>query len=157
MTSTVAPTLIFYEKPGCSSNQRQKLLLREAGFLVDERNLLTTPWTATWLKSFFAQLPIEDWFNKNAPSIKAGTVNPACLTEAQALAAMLEEPLLIRRPLLEYQTIRRAGFDLPNFLADLNMLNRLPPNIPASIDACSRNHTHGQCRSALVASQEPQQ
>jgi nitrogenase-associated protein len=158
MNTTAAPTLIFYEKPGCSSNQRQKALLREAGFILDERNLLKTLWNGPALKSFFKDLPITDWFNKSAPSIKAGIINPAQLTQEQALDAMIAEPILIRRPLMECQNLRVTGFDLPALLAELNMLDRLPA-VPNSIESCSRGHAPhepGSCSEAQLKSASQQ-
>ena len=38
--------ILFYEKPGCTGNLRQKRLLVDAGHTVLARNLLTEPWTA---------------------------------------------------------------------------------------------------------------
>ncbi|MBI1424317.1 MAG: hypothetical protein GC149_12685 [Gammaproteobacteria bacterium] len=36
--------IVFYEKPGCGNNTRQKALLAAAGHHVIARNLLTEPW-----------------------------------------------------------------------------------------------------------------
>ena len=43
----------FYEKPGCGTNRKQKAMLAEAGHALDERNLLTEPWTAERLLRLF--------------------------------------------------------------------------------------------------------
>ncbi len=43
-------TLIFYEKPGCIGNARQKALLEQEGFALDVRSLLATPWTPDTLR-----------------------------------------------------------------------------------------------------------
>ena len=115
MTIEPLPTLIFYEKPGCSSNAKQKALLKAVGFTLDMRNLLTEVWTATTLSNFFKSLPVADWFNKSAPKVKEGLINPTGLTAQQALALMLQEPLLIRRPLIcsaGLPSTSWVGFDL---------------------------------------------
>lgn len=103
----------FYEKPGCSSNKRQKQLLLDKGHSVVAYDLLKQPWSdeAEKLRSFFGDLPVADWFNGNAPAIKSGEVTPEKLDERQAIALMTADPLLIRRPLLEVDGRRRAGFD----------------------------------------------
>ena len=103
--------VIFYEKPGCANNTRQKHLLAEAGHQVDARNLLTEPWTASRLLDFFGERPVAEWFNPAAPRVKSGDVNPASVTSEQAIALMLVEPLLIRRPLMEVGNERMIGFD----------------------------------------------
>ena len=101
----------FYEKPGCANNTRQKHLLTQAGHQVDARNLLTEPWNADRLLAFFGSRPIPEWFNPAAPRIKSGEIQPAALDAAQAIEAMLAEPLLIRRPLMEVGEQRMIGFD----------------------------------------------
>ena len=104
-------TVTFYEKPGCINNSRQKKLLTAAGHQVVERNLLTESWPPERLRAFFGALPVRDWFNYSAPAIKHGEIEPDKLTEQEALALMLENPLLIRRPLMQVGDTLMAGFD----------------------------------------------
>ncbi|MBE9055787.1 ArsC/Spx/MgsR family protein [Sphaerospermopsis sp. LEGE 08334] len=104
--------VIFYEKPGCKNNTRQKVLLTAAGHQVIAYSLLTEPWTKERLKSFFGDRPVIEWFNKAAPSIKSGEVNPENVDAETALMMMLRDPLLIRRPLLEVGEQREVGFDV---------------------------------------------
>ena len=104
-------TVYFYEKPGCINNTRQKKLLEAAGHQVIAKNLLTEPWQPDRLRAFFGALAVRDWFNYSAPAIKHGEIEPDKLTEQEALALMLENPLLIRRPLMQVGDNLRAGFD----------------------------------------------
>jgi nitrogenase-associated protein len=104
-------TVIFYEKPGCANNARQKHLLQAAGHEVIARDLLAEPWTAERLRAFFGDRPVAEWFNRAAPRVKSGEVAPERLDPLTALALMLEDPLLIRRPLLEADGRREAGFE----------------------------------------------
>lgn len=103
--------VLFYEKPGCINNTKQKKLLREAGHTVLEKDLLNTPWKKEALMEFFSALPVVDWFNTSAPSIKSGEVIPAACGVEQALSLMLQEPLLIRRPLMKVNNDVMVGFD----------------------------------------------
>ncbi len=103
--------VIFYEKPGCINNTRQKKLLQQAGHMVVACNLLTTPWTSTRLRCFFGDLPVKEWFNSSAPRIKSGEIIPEKLSQMQALTKMLIDPLLIRRPLMQVEEVYRVGFD----------------------------------------------
>jgi nitrogenase-associated protein len=105
--------LIFLEKPGCGGNARQSAALRAAGHTLDRRNLFTTPWTAESLLAFLAPLPVADWFNRNAPRVKNGEVQPDALDPPVALALLLQDPLLIRRPLMQRTDngTHHVGFD----------------------------------------------
>jgi nitrogenase-associated protein len=104
-------TVLFYEKPGCINNTKQKVLLASAGHTVQAKNLLTERWTAARLRAFFGDLPVADWFNHSAPRVRDGEIWPHKLSGEQAIALMLKEPLLIRRPLMEVDGQRRVGFD----------------------------------------------
>jgi nitrogenase-associated protein len=84
--------VIFYEKPGCGGNARQKALLVASGHELDVRNLLTAGWTPETLRPFFGTLPVSAWFNTAAPAVKSGEINPGTLSEADALAMMIAEP-----------------------------------------------------------------
>lgn len=104
-------TVVFYQKPGCRTNARQKQVLEAAGHTVVARNLLTEPWTAERLRNFFGATPVASWFNRSAPRVTSGEIDPEKTDATAALALMLYEPLLIRRPLVEVDGERCAGFD----------------------------------------------
>lgn len=104
-------TVYFYEKPGCINNTRQKKLLAAADHQVVALNLLTESWQKDRLRAFFGELAVRDWFNYSAPALKYGEIDPDELSEQQALALMLENPLLIRRPLMQVGDSLMAGFD----------------------------------------------
>ncbi len=104
-------TVIFYEKTGCINNTKQKALLAAAGHIVDARNLLTEPWTPDRLRQFFGDRPIAQCFNRTAPAIKSGQVQPNQVDAETALALMVQDPLLIRRPLMQVGDRYEIGFD----------------------------------------------
>lgn len=103
----------FYEKPGCLTNAKQKKMLVAAGHLLIVHDLLTEQWSQQreTLRAFFGNLPVAQWFNLNAPDVKNGTIELGKFNEHQALDLMVKRPLLIRRPLLEIDGKRYAGFD----------------------------------------------
>lgn len=103
--------VVFYEKPGCGTNARQRQMLAAAGHELEVRSLLSEPWTSERLRAFFGPTPVASWFNPASPKVKAGAVDPAALGAAEAIALMLADPLLIRRPLVEADGMRCAGFD----------------------------------------------
>ncbi|MDR3214445.1 MAG: hypothetical protein LBT71_11090 [Azoarcus sp.] len=102
--------ITFYEKPGCSGNARQQELLLAAGHTLEVKSLPDEDWTPARLLAFLAPLPVPEWFNRSAPQIKAGYIDPETITAEHALALMLENPLLVRRPLMESAGKRVVGF-----------------------------------------------
>ena len=135
-------TVIFYEKPGCINNTRQKKLLVAAGHQVVARNLLTEVWQADRLRAFFSVLPVRDWFNYSAPAIKHGEIEPDKLTEQEALALMLEQSLLIRRPLMQVGDNVMAGFD-PQAVDIWIGLDEIEAN--QDMESCPRPLTEPSC------------
>jgi nitrogenase-associated protein len=114
-------TVIFYEKPGCVNNTKQKALLQAAGHTVDARNLITEAWTDQRLQPFLRQYPVEEWFNRSAPMIKSGEVIPEHLDPTVALQLIIKQPLLIRRPLLQSGDRYAIGFDINEIEAWLGL------------------------------------
>lgn len=104
-------TVLFYQKPGCGTNARQIRALEAAGHDVIARSLLSEPWKPLDLLTFFGDMPVASWFNPAAPQVKSGEIDPIETDAAAALALMLDDPLLIRRPLIEANGTRCAGFD----------------------------------------------
>ncbi len=103
--------VLFYEKPGCATNTKQKKMLRQAGCMVLERNLLENGLSKEELLAFLKPLHVSDWFNPNAPMIKTGEVDPYAISEAAALEILMRQPILIRRPLMVIGNRKLCGFD----------------------------------------------
>jgi nitrogenase-associated protein len=104
--------IIFWEKPGCKGNSRQKEILQASGHELEVRNLLTEDWTRETLAGFFGERPVADWFNFTNPRVKSGEIVPAEVSADEALTMMVEEPLLIVRPLMQSAQERLAGFEV---------------------------------------------
>jgi nitrogenase-associated protein len=137
-------TVIFYEKPGCANNTRQKRLLLAAGHEVVARNLLTELWTRDRLLKFFGDLPVQEWFNRAAPRVKSGEIDPDRLNADAALDLMLAEPILIRRPLMETDGWRTVGFDAKQVDAQLG-LGTEGVEDARELDGCARDHVMTPC------------
>jgi len=69
--------VIFYTKPGCLTGSKQLDLLKQANHEVEVRSVLDQPWTAYELHTYFADLPVKEWFNPNSPRVKSGEIDPA--------------------------------------------------------------------------------
>jgi nitrogenase-associated protein len=135
-------TVIFYEKPGCANNTKQKNLLMKAGHTVIAKNLLTEVWQADQLRLFFEGLAVRDWFNYSAPAIKYGEIDPETVDEQQALALMLKNPLLIRRPLMQVSEQRKAGFDQEYVNVWLGLT---AVNTEQDLETCQRSASSSSC------------
>jgi nitrogenase-associated protein len=137
-------TILFYEKPGCMNNSRQKVLLAAAGHTVWARNLLTEKWTARRLRAFFGGLPVAEWFNLSSPRIREGEVDYERVTETEALLLMLADPLLIRRPLMEVDGAHHVGFDPVAVDAWIGLGRKARGQ---DLETCPRGHAVEPCRS----------
>jgi nitrogenase-associated protein len=124
----------FYEKQGCAGNARQKALLVASGHEVVTHDLIATPWSAAMLRPFFGARPVAEWFNRAAPAVKSGAILPEAMTQEAALAAMVANPILIRRPLMQVGERREAGFDQDAVAAWIGL--KLGPDRVS--DACVR-------------------
>ncbi|MGK7937591.1 MAG: ArsC/Spx/MgsR family protein [Xenococcaceae cyanobacterium] len=128
--------VVFYEKPGCINNNKQKALLSTAGHQVIAHNLLETPWTVASLRPFFGDRPVAEWFNRTAPMVKSGEVVPENLDEETALQLMIQYPLLIRRPLIQVGNIYQVGFDRDLIDAWIGLA---PAKIVEDLETCPRS------------------
>lgn len=143
-------TIQFYQKPGCATNARQKRMLEAAGHTVIVRSVLTEPWTAEALHGFFGSMPVKGWFNPASPRIRSGEIVPENLDPASAIVLMLDDLLLIRRPLVETNGQRCAGFDRE----PVTSLLRNRPH--GDVEACSRPQANPCPDSTSLSASPPQ-
>ncbi|MCG6939950.1 MAG: nitrogenase-associated protein [Thiohalocapsa sp.] len=128
--------IVFFEKPGCIGNARQKALLVQLGHRLHVHDLLRTPWTAAELRDYLENLPVREWFNPSAPRVRDGDIDIDALDADAALTLLVAEPLLIRRPLIDSPHGRCAGFLPGPVLTALGV-----PDSAADLDNCARG-TH---------------
>lgn len=102
--------IIFYEKPGCINGEKQKNILKAAGHVLECRNILTTQWTKEVILPFLSSTRPEEFMNYTAPDIKSGKIDPVTLQFEEALELMANNPILIKRPLLEVDGKKIQGF-----------------------------------------------
>ncbi|WP_042695516.1 ArsC/Spx/MgsR family protein, partial [Azospirillum sp. B506] len=103
--------VIFYGLAGCPANAKQKQQLAAAGHTLVDRDLATAELTPADLRAFFGDKEVDAWFNRRAAAVKSGAIKPDALDEEAALAALLADRELIRRPLIQVGDRREAGFD----------------------------------------------
>lgn len=138
LAEIIMALITFFEKPGCGGNAKQKKLLHAAGHTLIVRDLLQEPWTPGRLRQFFDGMPLTAWFNPAAPRIKSGEVDPSRMDEGEALALMLADPLLIRRPLMISGELYMAGFD------NERVERRFGVTVAGDVQSCTR-HDSSSC------------
>lgn len=124
--------IIFYEKTGCSGNQRQKELLKKHHISLDVRSLLETTWDEKSLAPFFEGLSVTEMINPFAPQVTNKELDVSQFSKEALIAKMIQEPLLIKRPLLQIGEHKICGFDI----AQINTLLGTSINSEKNINAC---------------------
>jgi arsenate reductase (glutaredoxin) len=100
----------FFEKPGCINGEKQKNILIEAGNVLECLNILEHPWSREELVPFFAAKEPASIMNQTAPAIKKGEIVPANLQYDEAVSLMIQNPILIKRPLIRVDGLSIQGF-----------------------------------------------
>ncbi|MCD4758351.1 MAG: arsenate reductase family protein [Arcobacteraceae bacterium] len=131
-------TIVFYEKKGCAGNQRQKKVLETHGLSYQTKSLLDAPWTKESLEPFFQGLNKSAMINQFAPKIKNSEINIEDYTKEELIKLMCEEPILIKRPLLQIGNHSMCGFDIEqiNRLLDINICESISISTCQSEDPC---------------------
>ena len=70
------------------------------------------------MKKFFDDMPVSEWFNRTAPMVRDGVIDPDRIDREIALTKMIAEPLLIRRPLMIIDGTPVVGFDAKQLNTD---------------------------------------
>lgn len=127
------PKVVFYEKSGCAGNARQKKLLKSCGVEFEVRSLLDTKWTKETLEPFFKGLAPKEMFNPFAPAVKNNEIDIGSIGYDEAVAMMIEKPILVKRPLIQVNDKYYCGFDIPV----LNVALNIDMDSPKDINSCT--------------------
>ncbi len=139
--------IIFFEKPGCGGNARQRAMLEAAGHTLERRSLLDEPWTRDSLLAFLQPLPVAQWFNLAAPRVKSGEITPEVLEAETALQLLLQEHLLIRRPLMQRPDGQKlVGFETAEVERFVGLAAQ--QDAPASMEGCAAVSPKAACRTS---------
>ena len=65
-----------------------------------DRDFFRDKFTAEELRALAGSRPIADLFSAKSPSVKALGLDPASMSDAEMLEWMVQEPRLIKRPIL---------------------------------------------------------
>ncbi len=104
-------SVTIYHNPRCSKSRQTLQLLNEQGFEPLIVDYLNTPPSAAELKRILALLGMRprDLMRKNESVYKDSRLNDEDLSDEQLIAAMLENPVLIERPIVLANDKARIG------------------------------------------------
>jgi arsenate reductase len=86
-------------------------LRKDLGAELDERDYAKTALSAAELKDLFADRDPRDFLNPRSPAFKAMGLAGRSLTAEQAIALIVKEPNLLKRPIVVAGKQMIAGFD----------------------------------------------
>jgi arsenate reductase (glutaredoxin) len=92
----------IYHNPRCSKSRQTLQLLTEQGIEANIVEYLNAPPSADELKQILNSLDMKprELMRKNESIYKESNLNDAGLSDEQLVAAMIEHPILIERPIV---------------------------------------------------------
>lgn len=100
----------LYSKTGCTTCLKARHYLLEKGIHYTERDIFKHPFTETELRRLVANRPVKELFSFRSPSVKALGLADKAMTDDEMIQFMLQEPRLIRRPLVQIANAIEVGF-----------------------------------------------
>ncbi len=104
-------TLEVYLKPSCTSCRNAVADLEGRGFALVKHNLATDRPSRELLGRLIDELGLDHVLSKRSPAFKARNLGARQLSKDEAIDLMLEEPNLMRRPLVLAQGKAIFGYD----------------------------------------------
>lgn len=95
-------TIAIYHNPDCETSRNTLAMIRQSGEHHHVIEYLTEGWTRAQLLGLFAAAgitPREALRVSKSPAEKLGLTNPE-VSDAALLAAMVEHPILVNRPIV---------------------------------------------------------
>ncbi len=95
-------TVTVYHNPKCSKSRQTLDLLKQNGVEPDIVEYLKTPPTAATLKDILTKLNIKprELMRKKETAYKENNLNDPALTDDALIQAMIDNPILIERPIV---------------------------------------------------------
>lgn len=95
--------VVIYHNPACGTSRNTLALLREKGIEPKVVEYLKAGWTEAQLKSLAARagVPLRAFLRTRGTPAEALGLTAADVSEAVLAAAMVREPILVERPVVE--------------------------------------------------------
>jgi len=99
----------MYHNPRCNTSRRTLALLRDKGVKPQIIEYLKTPYTAPQLKQLLRQLKLPASRLLRKKEATAAGIDPSKLSEDELIAAMVENPIIVERPIVVSGTKAALG------------------------------------------------
>jgi len=99
----------MYHNPRCNTSRRTLALLRDKGVEPQIIEYLKTPYTAPQLKQLLRQLKLPASRLLRKKEATAAGIDPSKLSEDELIAAMVENPIIVERPIVVSGTKAALG------------------------------------------------
>lgn len=93
-------SVTIYHNPRCSKSRQTLAILEEKGVQHDVVEYLTTPPSQAELKRVLAMLGVKAADIIRKKEAKEAGIDPAAMTEAALIKAMVDNPIIIERPIV---------------------------------------------------------
>jgi arsenate reductase (glutaredoxin) len=93
-------TVTIYHNPRCNTSRKTLALLREKGVEPQVVEYLTTPYTAATLKRLLGQLKMPASKLVRKKEAAAAGIDATKMSEDEIIAAMVESPIIVERPIV---------------------------------------------------------
>ena len=90
----------IYHNPRCNTSRKTLALLRERGVEPEIVQYLKMPYTAAQLKHLLRELKMPATALVRKKEAAAAGIDPKSLPEDELIAAMVENPILVERPIV---------------------------------------------------------
>jgi arsenate reductase len=101
-------TPTFYWKPSCTTCRNARSYLEKLGIPVEERDINKTPPSREFLERHIDETRFLDFVSTRSPVFKE---RPLPASKEEAIDLMMEQPNLIKRPILIAGSHVTFGFD----------------------------------------------
>jgi Spx/MgsR family transcriptional regulator len=101
----------FYWRSNCSTCRDARKILRANNFAFEARDFLKEPLTRTELEEIIDANNVSLYLNSRHPVFKANNWKEKPPTKSQAIAAILQDNKVIRRPIIKIGKRYIVGFD----------------------------------------------
>jgi Spx/MgsR family transcriptional regulator len=101
----------FYCWAKCSTCRKTKEYLSQKDITINERDFFREPFTREEIAALLRGRPAAEMFSFRSPSFRKLGLDPSALDDERLINLMLEEPRLVRRPVVRIGNDVRFGAD----------------------------------------------
>jgi regulatory protein spx len=101
----------FYQKSSCGYCRKARSVLKDLGLDLDVRDLIREPLNRNELTDLIGSTDIREFLNPTSSLFKQRRMRSSPPTKSEAIRLMMEDPNLIRRPIIIKGKRKVFGFE----------------------------------------------